>query len=234
MNARVTLTDEPELARTRPLAHAGRVIWERLPALLALDIALLLAAIPALMLGFGGAPYAAVVVAALVTAPVWTGIVAMTDRMIRDEAVALRDYPGSVRDNAPRGIAIAAVPAAVAALILLTIEPAGSTLAGWAAPLLLAETSLAIIVLTAMLAAFSLGTTGGLAAWPLWRASTAVVAANPVATAGLVALLVLLGALAEQLGLVVLMVAPAPFAVICSAMTWATVDRYQDAAPENR
>lgn len=231
MQALIRFADDPDLARKRPLAHAGRVIWERLPALLALDAALVLAAMPALMLGFGGAPFAAIAVATLVTAPVWAGIVAMADRMIRDEAVTLREFPGMVRDHAARAIAIAAVPAAVATLILLTFELTGTS--GGLAALLLAETSLAIIVLTAMLAVFSLGTTGGLTGWPLWRASTAVVAASPVATVGLVALLVLLVLLAQPLGLVVFMVAPAPFAVVSSAMTWATVDQYHDATPGN-
>jgi hypothetical protein len=225
MRALVSFTDTPDLADDRPLARAGRVIWERLPALLMLDIAVLLAAAPVAMLALGGAPLAAIAIATLVTGPIWAGVVATVDRMVADEAVSILAYPGIVRSHAPSGVAISAVPAAVAAMLLGGVMAPES----WSAMPLLAGCSLAVIVLAASTAAYSLGTTGGLRGWPLWRAAIAVAAASPVATCGLIGLAVVLALLATQLGLVVLMVAPAPFAVVCSALTWATVERHRPA-----
>lgn len=208
-------------------ARVGEAIWSNLPLLLVMDGALFVAALPAAALFFFGGSLLAPLAAALALGPVWAGSVASADRMIRDEAVHVRDFAESVRQYAWRGISVSLVPAVVATAALGTLAILESTGERWLLAPLFADGSVSILVFLAGFSVFSLATTGGLRGWALWRASLEVAAADPMATLGSVAILILLGFLVSVVP-GILPVLPAPLAVYLSAATWATIERERE------
>lgn len=215
-------SDDPRL-----LVKAGQTIWEQLPLLLLIDIVIMFAVFPAAAMWLGGLPYLALVAAVIACGPVLAGAFAMADRMNRDDVVTARTFARLVRRHALHGVAVMAVPGAVAmAFVALLDGLSRYPDATWLMVPLLLDCSVAMIVAMASIAVLSLATTGNLRGWQLWRASLAVGVAQPLATFGALALLVVLAFLVQQVGFVLLAVIPAPCAVVFSAMSWATVERY--------
>src|SRR5665811_254797 len=216
-------SDDPRL-----LVRAGQTIWEHLPLLLLIDIAIMMAVFPAVVLMAGGLPYLALVAGAIATGPVLAGAFAAADRLNRDYVVTMSTYARLVRCHALRGVAVMVVPGLVA-MVLVTLLVALSRYpeATWLMIPVLLACSVAIIVAVAGVAVFSLATTGELRGWRLWRGSLAVGGAPPLAVFGALALLVVLAFLVQRAGFVLLAVIPAPCAVVFSAMSWATVERYE-------
>lgn len=205
-------------------ARAARTIWYNLPVLLAMDLVLLAGAAPAAALFFGGGSLLAPLVAALTLGPLWAGVVASADGMVRDEAVGVRAFANNVRRFARRGVAVSLLPSAVATAMVGTLGLLeASPGSRWLFVPLFVDGSVATLLVVAGFSAFSLATTGGLGGRTLWRTSLAVAAAGPMATVGTLALIVLLALLCGWAGPGILPFLPAPFAVYLSAITWNTV-----------
>jgi hypothetical protein len=216
--------EEREGADQRLPVRAAQAIWYNLPVLLAMDLVLLAGAVPAAALLFGGGSLLAPLVAALTLGPLWAGVVASADGMVRDEAIGVRAFANNVRRFARRGVAVSLLPAAVVTAIVGTLGLLeASPGSRWLFVPLFVDGSVATLLVVAGFSAFSLATTGGLGGWHLWRTSLAVAAAGPMATVGTLALLVLLGFLCGWAGPGLLPFLPAPFAVYLSAITWNTV-----------
>jgi hypothetical protein len=220
--------EESAEARSRLPIWVGMTVWSNLPLLLVMDVALFVGAVPAVALFVGGGSLLAPLVGAITLGPLWAGVVAVADRMVRGEAVSLRIFVGNVRRHARSGIAVSLVPAVVVTAILGTLAIlATRTEQLWLFVPLLVDSSVLILVLLAGLAVFSLGTTGGLRGWTLWRASLESVVVSPMTMLGTMGFLVLLGFLVSWApGF--LPVLPAPFAVYLAASTWATIWRWQE------
>lgn len=209
------------------LLRTGRRIWDNLPFLLFIDLMLVASAIPALLLVLAGYWMLALPVAAVTCGPMWAGAVATSDRMYHHGDGSVRAFFGMVRSHAVIGVAIGFVPALIATVMLGTISVwAANPGARWLVVPLLLDISLLIIVAACGVSVFSLATTGGLRGWDLWRASLAIAGANPLAIIGSLTLLVVVCSVLGQLAPMVLPVLLAPFATLCSAVTWSTSEHY--------
>jgi uncharacterized membrane protein YesL len=204
------------------------LVWSNLPLLLALDAVLALAAVPAVVAVLGGGYLVAPVLAGVTVIPVWTAVVAATDRMALGDAVSLRTWARLFCRHALRGLAIGLV---VAAALTATLGALAARAAlpdvGWLALPLVVDGSVLVLLAVAGLSAFTLATTGGLRGWTLVRAALELASTHKLATAGTVGLLVLLAFLVMWLpGTAV--VVPAPLAVYLSVWTAAAVGRHPE------
>ncbi len=230
MAATLDSNDQHSRSDAHFLIQVGRTVWENLALLLFTDVVLVLAALPVLFLGLSGLLYPALLLVALLCGPVWASIVATSDQLNRGSEVSVSTFVSLLRRHALRGMGVSMVLMLLVAAFAVTVDAIGRyPEATWIGVFLLLECSLAIIVAASSVAVFSLATTGGLRGWNLWRASLAVGIANPLATAGSLALLVVLMFLVNRIGLVLLAVIPAPCAVLFSAITWSTVERHESA-----
>lgn len=206
----------------------GRTIWDNLFLLLVMDAVLFVGAVPAISLFFTGGFLLAPLLAALTLGPLWAGTIAVTDRLIQDEAVSLRKFAQNVRCYARHGITVSMIPALVvtAPLATLTILQARPNEQWLFIPLFVSST-VSTLVFLAGFSVFSLATTGNLRGRALWRVSIALVVANPVITLGTVGIFVVVGFLVSWVpGLLPLL--PALLAVYLSAYTWGTISRWKE------
>lgn len=209
---------------------AARCVWQRLPLLLVLDFALVVALLPAVLTVLAGLYLVAPIVVGLAVGPVWAAGVATTDRIVRGADVSVRGFGSAIRRFAGLGALLGAVAGLVASI-------GAGTLALWLAnreqvwllvPLFVDGTVLTLLAL-AGLSVFSLATTYGLRGWRLVRTSFAIVVAAPVSAVGMVALVALVVLAAQWLPSLIVIVA-APFAVFLSAYVHTSVDDGRDAA----
>lgn len=228
MNSLQMATAESDTEHPQLPIWVGRTIWDNLFLLLVMDVVLFVGAIPAVVLSFTSGFLLAPLLAALTLGPLWAGTIAVTDRLIQDEAVSLRKYAKHVRCYAWRGVAVSMVPAFVAtallaALAVLQVRPNEQWIF---VPLFVSGTASTLVFLAAF-SAFSLATTGNLRGQSLWRVSLAAVVTSPIVTLGTVGILVIMGFLVSLLpGL--LPVFPALLAVHLSAYTWGAVSHWKE------
>jgi uncharacterized membrane protein YesL len=211
-------------------AQVAALVWANLPLLLVLDAVLALAAVPAGVAVLSGGYLVAPVLAGMIVVPVWTAVVAATDRMAAGDAVSLRTWARLFCRHAVRGLAFGLVAAAASTATLGALA-ARAVLPelGWLALPLIVDGSVLVLLAVAGLSVFSLATTGGLRGWTLFRAALELAATHKLATAGTVGLLVLLAFLVMWLpGSAVVL--PAPLAVYLSVWTAAAVGRRPDGA----
>ncbi len=212
-------------------AQVAALVWSNLPLLLVLDAVLALAAVPAVVAVLGGSYLVAPVLVGVTVIPVWTAVVAATDRMAAGDAVSLRTWAELFCRHAVRGLAIGLVVAAAltATLGALAVRAALPDL-GWLVVPLVVDGSVCVLLAVAGLSAFSLATTGGLRGWTLLRASLELASTHKLATAGTVGLVVLLSFVVMWLPGAVAVV-PAPMAVYLSVWTAAALGRRPDGDP---
>jgi uncharacterized membrane protein YesL len=219
---------EPDAEHPQLPVWVGRTIWDNLFLLLVMDAVLFVGAIPTIVLSFTGGFLLAPLLAALTLGPLWAGTIAVTDRLIQDEAVSLRKFAKSVRCHARHGITVSVVPAlvvtgALAALAVLQVRPNEK----WLFIPLFVSGSVSTLVFLAGLSAFSLATTGNLRGQTLWRVSIMVVVTSPVITLGTLGIFVVMGFLVSWVpGLLPLF--PALLAVHLSAYTWEAISRWKE------
>jgi hypothetical protein len=203
-------------------------VWTNLPLLLALDLCLAVAAVPTLATVLMGGYLLAPLVAAVTWCPLWAAVAAVSDRLVRGDAVSLAAVGTAVRRHAGRGLRLGIVAATAGTAFLgtvaiLSVNPDQ----GWLLVPLAADGAVLVLLLLAGFTAFSLSTSGGLRGWVLVRAAPETVAANRMATAGTLALLLLLGGLVTWIpGAVAVL--PAPLAVYLSAWTMTATARRAD------
>jgi uncharacterized membrane protein YesL len=213
------------------LPDVGRRIWDHLPLLLFIDLVFAASVLAVLLVASASMFIVAPPIAAVICGPILAATMATVDRLNLDDPVSVNGFFRLARQHAVAGIMVSLVPALLATALLGTIGLwVGNPGSRWLVLPLLLDCSLSILVLVSGVAVYSLATTGGLEGWNLWRVSIAIAVASPLATVGSLTLLALLGLLLTQLAPLLLLVIPAPFAVLCSATTWSTVNRHMPIA----
>jgi hypothetical protein len=196
-------------------------LWQNLPILLALDLLVVISALPVFLAARLWIP-AAPLVAALAIGPAWATTIALTDQLTADRVRKLRDIPAAFWRQALAGVRVA-LPAA----ILLSVALSIGTLFVMAVAI-----ALLAVVATLTAPAYCMAVTAGRRGWILWRTAAAIAGARPLFTIGSIALLVLivtgLSSLGPTLAVGVAALLPAPLALYCSALTWYIVERTGD------
>ncbi len=208
---------------THIAVRIAATVWWNLPLLLAVDLILLLGALPAVV-AVVVTPVAAPLVAALTVGPLWTATIALTDRLWTGRAGSLPLFFRLVWRHGCAGIALSLVPAAVVTMLLGTLRimedhPDQRWLL---LPLLLDGTAL-VLVMLAGFAVASLAAATRRRGKSVWRDALVLVAARPAATISIVTLLVVIGTAVRFLGPVFVVTVMAPVAVVLSATTWETL-----------
>lgn len=218
-------TPEAVVREDRLVVDVARIVWRELPILLAVNVACALAGVVVGVLARFS------VVALLLAVPVVIGPLAavafgVADRLTAGRAASLSLAarllwsrglvgarvllpPGALAAAAYAGLAIPGLPTAVRLGVLV---PCGMALT---------------VAAAALPAALSLSVTAGLTGVRRWRSALAVAVTKPMLTLGGLALGVLCCGAVNVFGAGLLIALPAPFAVFCSALTWAAVDRLQ-------
>ena len=212
--------------RVDHLPHAWRGLWHELPTVAACGVLVCAAASAAVVLAPGITPYG-VMVAGLLLGPVWAGVTASADSIVRGGDGGVLALLRNIRRHALAGLAVGLVPTGAAAIAVLNWGLYDATGRGWLlAPAVLAG---AAFVLTGLagFAAFTLRIDRGLRGRALWYAALALVARNPVVPLGLA---VLAGAgvyAGTALTVSLLPLVPGPVALLASAGTWTTLERME-------
>ncbi|MBM7785026.1 hypothetical protein [Tenggerimyces flavus] len=185
----------------------GRTVWTQLPLLLVVDLVVVVACVPGVLVALVW-PMLAPLVFGAVLGPVWAGALSVAGALVRDE-------PWSVR-NGLAGLKIGLVLGAVgaAAVGTLTLWNANPERTWLLVPLFVDGTVLALLAV-ASLSAFTLAESG-LRGWNLWLSALRLAARRPVLTAGTLALAILAGLAVSWLPAIAL-VLPGPFAVFLAA-----------------
>lgn len=185
----------------------GRTVWAHLPLLLVINVVVVLACLPGLLVALAW-PVVAPLVFGAVLGPVWAGVVSVAGALVRDEPWSVRNGLAGLRIGVVFGIVGAA---GVGTLTLWNANPERTWLLG---PLFVDGTVLALLAV-ASLSVFTLAE-NGLRGWNLWLTALRLAAQRPVLTAGTIALAVLAGFAVSWLPLVALFL-PGPFAVYLAA-----------------
>ncbi|WP_433163448.1 hypothetical protein [Kribbella sp. CA-247076] len=210
---------------TDHLPAALRALWHELPLLAAAGVLTCTASAVVVLLMPGVSP-GSVLLSALLVGPVWAGLVATTDSVVRDGRGGVLLMLRNVRRYGPAGVEVAVVPAVVGALALLNWSL-------YSGPLFLLPMAVsgcaAVLAVLAACCAFSLRVTAGLRGRALWFTSLALVARAPAVPLGIVALGVVALLLGTSVTASLLLLAPGPVALFASAGTW-TVYRTENHA----
>ncbi len=203
-----------------------RTIWHNLPLELAINVTIVLAALPAAVVAVTVSPLVAVPVAALCLGPLWMAALAVSLDLLDERAVAYGDFVRAVRQQAGRGWALAFVPAAVwtaagGTLIILANYPSE----GWLVVPLSIDGALVILLGLATLYTFPLAALTSLRGRRLWVGALDCVAAVPSITLSSVLVVIVIGALTAMVGPGVLVAWPAPLAIYLAAMSRISADR---------
>lgn len=207
-----------------PLAWRG--LWHELPTIAAGGVLVCAAAAVSVTLAPGITPYG-VVVAGLLVSPVWAGLTASADGIVRGGDGGVLDLLRNVRRHAVAGLAVGLVPTLAAALAVLNWTLYDVTGRGWLLlPAVLAGAAFALTGLAGF-AAFPLRIDRGLRGRRLWYAALALVARAPAVPLGLA---VLAGAgiyAGAAVTVSLLPLVPGPVALLASAGTWTTLERME-------
>jgi hypothetical protein len=209
---------------TDHLPLALRSLWHELPLLAVVGV-ITCTATGAVVLVIPGINPGSVLLAAVLVAPLWCGVMATTDSVVRGGAGGVVVLARNLKRCWLAGLGVGLVPGVVAAVALVNWELYSSS----ARPLLVVPLAVSgcatVLVLLASVYAFSLRVTAGLRGKSLWLTSLSLVARAPAVPLGILAL----GAVALLLGTSVtaslLLLAPGPVALFASAGTWTTYTR---------
>ena len=195
-------------------------LWGDLPLLLALDLILVVAAIPPLLVIAAGAVPLAPILAAFTLGPVWAAATAALGRILDGDAVPARAIPGLIRRHARSGVAVAIVPAAaltagLGTLAILAAHPGQR----WLLVPLFVDGSVAVLALLGAVTAVPLANEPGRRGRALWGAALGRVAATPVPVVGVAAVVVRAWVGGRVVGPVAPVVLLAPIAALAVAVT---------------
>jgi hypothetical protein len=206
---------------TDHLPVALRALWHELP-LLAAGGVLTCTATGAVVVLMPGVTPVSVLLAALLVAPVWAGVTATTDSVVRGGAGGVLLLLQNLKRHWLAGLEVGLVPAVVAAV----------TLINWAlysSPLMLMPLAIGccatVLAVLASFSAFSLRVTAGLRGKSLWFTALALVARAPLVPLGVFAVVVVALLLGASVTASLLLLAPGPVALFASAGTWTTYTR---------
>lgn len=205
-------------ANALDLPAIGRLVWSELPVLAAIDLLITLGVAVVAVVAMTVAAIAPLVAAVLI-GPIWLGGTAVCTRLLDGENVLLLDVPVTVGRWARRGIPIALVPGVVATLLIgsLTIRSAGEGTRSW----LLLPIALDVLVLCVVafgcLTVFPLAVLSRLSARDRWWFALVLAGRQPLISAGVLAILVLLLVSSRMVGPLLLLAAAGPFCLFVTA-----------------
>ncbi len=196
-----------------------RVMWHNLPLELAVNIAIIVAAIPAGVVALTASSLIAVPVAALCLGPLWMGSITVSLDLLDGRAVSFGAVVRTSRRQARRGWSIAFVPtavlmAAVGSLAILTNHPRER----WVVVPLSIDGALLTLLGLASLYAFPLAAMTALRGRRLWLGALGCVATAPSLALSSVLVVLIIGVLTAIVGPGVLVAWPAPLAIYLTAM----------------
>jgi hypothetical protein len=229
------MTVEPSADLRAPAAdllpRAGRLLWTRLPVILAINVAVCASALPGVLVSPQLGPVR-LLVSALTVGPVWAAALATSNALVLQRSARAYDPLRGVLRHGRTGAAVALLPAVTASLALVTHLLWQRTGASWL-----------LVPLGLDLTAFVLAGLGAVVAVPLavefpvlrgrrlWAVALTLVAARPWIPLGVVALagLGLLAGLSLSASLLLLV--PGPVALLTSAGVWSAVGALRGALP---
>jgi hypothetical protein len=201
--------------------------WRHLPLLVAIDVLLVLAAVPAAVMLVTGHAVLAPLVAALFVGPIWAGTIATTDRLFNHNETTLRMLLLNIGQHAWTGITVSFAPAAIVAMTIgtlgLLVETRGQA---WLLPSLFVDGCAITLVVLAQPSLFSLATGRRLRGLALWKTALALAVAQPRTILSFPTLAVLVWlSISLSGGPGLLLFFPALVALAFSAVTAAATDR---------
>lgn len=202
-----------------------KLSWRYLPLLVVMDALVTVAAIPVAALLFAGGFVVAPLLAALTVGAVWAGVVATTDRLVRDEEVSLQLLLRNIAEHALTGISVSLAPALIVSTGIGTLfafaEAPDRT---WLLPSLFVDGCALTLSLLAQPSLFSLATGPRLRGLALWKSTLSLIACHPMTIVPL-PLIAVLSWLAVSLsgGPGLLFFTPALLALSGSAVTAAAI-----------
>jgi hypothetical protein len=206
---------------TDHLPVALRALWHELPLLAAAGV-LTCTATGAVVALMPGVTPVSVLLAALLVAPVWAGLTATTDSVVRGGAGGVVLLLRNLKRHWLAGLEVGLVPAVVVAV----------TLINWAlysGPLMLLPLAVGccatVLAVLASFSAFSLRVTAELRGKSLWFTALALVARAPLVPLGVITVAVVALLLGTSVTASLLLLAPGPVALFASAGTWTTYSR---------
>jgi hypothetical protein len=206
----------------------GRTIWENTPILIVIDLAIAIAALPALLVaGFGGLIVAPLLAALL--GPVGIATLATANALLDGEAVGIARFAGLIRRSASPGIRLALIPGGIASPLIGTLTLAGNEQRRWMlAPAIVDGLVLSGLLIAGVGAAW-LVSRGAVVDRSLLRRGALIAGSAPQAIGALVAVAVLIALSVQVIGPLMAIVLAAPFGVFVSAtMRWVADNRRID------
>jgi hypothetical protein len=212
-----------------PVAAAALGYWAALPVLALASIPVLVVAVACAGAAFAGAPIVAAIAAAAV-GPAWALLAAVAHRVVLGvralgpaDPASVRALPRLARATFAVGLRIVVVPVAAALLVAASAAAADAERVFLAAlGVNAAALGGAVIVAPFAFAAMAAGAPDARAAW---RIGAGVAAASPKVVIGTLAALVLVVTAARIAGTGVLLLLPAPLALVVAAATGAALER---------
>jgi hypothetical protein len=210
-------------ARRAPAAAAALGYWAALPVLVVASMPVLVVAVACAGAALGGAPVIAGVGAAVGLGPAWALLAAVAHAVVLAEATVVRALPRVARATFVPGLRLGAVPAVAALLVAASLSAADAEPL-FVVPLAVNVAALggALIVAPFAFAALAAGAPDARAAWCV---GAGVAAASPRIVIGTLAALVLVGTAARLAGTGLLLLVPAPLAVVAACATAAVLGR---------
>ena len=202
---------------------ALRGVWPSLPALLVASAAICLAAVVPIVVAPGINPVA-VLVAALACGPLLPALAAVANETTTDGHGTIRTWWTTVLSYWRFGLTTSLVPAVAAALLLVALEVWRATGSAAVVPSFVASGIVTLVAVLGVTAAIPLGTSiPDLRGLQLWRTAVSIVAVRParfvaVASAAGFGLWA-----ATEASASVLLLVPAPTAIVAVTATWTTV-----------
>lgn len=209
---------------TDHLPLALRSLWHELPLLAVIGV-FVCTATSAVVLVVPGINPGSVLLAAVLVAPLWGGVAATTDSVVRGGAGGVAGLLRNLKRCWVAGLGVGLVPGVVTAVALVNWELYSAT----GSPLLVVPLAVSgcatVLALLASISAFSLRVTAGLRGKSLWLTSLALVARSPAVPLGVLAVAVVALLLGTSVTASLLLLAPGPVALFASAGTWTTYTR---------
>jgi hypothetical protein len=209
---------------TDHLPLALRSLWHELPLLAVVGV-LTCTATSAVVLVIPGINPGSVLLAAVLVAPLWGGVMATADSVVRGGAGGVVVLMRNLKRCWIAGFGVGLVPAGVAAVALANWEVYVSTHSALVLLPLAVSGCVTVLVLLAAVSAFSLRVTAGLRGKSLWFTSLTLVARAPAVPLGILALAGIAVALGTSVTASLLLLAPGPVALFAAAGTWTTYTR---------
>jgi hypothetical protein len=202
---------------------ALRGVWPSLPALLVASAAICAAAVAPVVVAPGLNPVA-VVVTAVVCGPLLPALAAVANEMITEGQGTIRTWWCSLSGLWRFGLGSALVPAVPAALLLVAVEVWRATGSALVVPSFVLSGIVTLVACLGMTAAVPLGASRtDLRGVALWRTAVAIVAVQPLRFVAVASAAGFGLWAATRVSASVLLLVPAPTAIVAVTATWTTV-----------